>query len=154
MYQYMGCGLPNVYLQNGYEETSSPYGKGVVIHDLEGLHNAIGSTIVSSASGLSGAEFRFLRTELELSQAALAELLGSEVQAIARWEKGKNKKVNAPAERLLRLLYRECKMGEKKFAPVLKTLQKLEATPPTGPRKIVARERMDNWSAKAETMAA
>jgi putative transcriptional regulator len=149
MYHYLGCGLTNVYLKNGYEITHSPYGKGVVIHDLEGLHDAIGYLVVSNTGPLIGNEFRFLRTELELSQTALAELLGCNVQSVARWEKGKNRQVNTPAERLLRRLYQESKFGEKKLAPLIKTLQKLESTP-SAPRRIVAQERADNWRAKVE----
>jgi len=152
MYHYLGCGLPNVFLQNGYELTKSPYGDGVVIHDLEGLHDAIGQTVVSSKGPLAGSEFRFLRTELELSQNMLASLLGCDEQSIARWEKGKSKQVNAPAERLLRLLYQSAKMGTKKMAPLLRTLQQLESTP-AAPVKIVAKERAEAWSAKAQACA-
>ncbi|MGO4780652.1 helix-turn-helix domain-containing protein, partial [Lysobacter sp. 2RAB21] len=102
MYRYVGCGLPNVFLRNGYEMVKTPYGEGVTIHDLDGLHQALGSTIVGSPDPLSGAEFRFIRTELELSQKMLGQLLGCNEQAVARWEKGRSK-VDAPAERLLRL---------------------------------------------------
>jgi DNA-binding transcriptional regulator YiaG len=151
MYRYVGCGLPNVFLKNGYEVVSTPYGKGVTIHDIDGLHAALGSTIVASPESLIGHEFRFLRTELGLSQAGLATLLGCDEQSVARWEKGKSKQVNAPAERLLRLLYKESKLGQKKLAPLLKTLQDLERTPPA-PRKFVASERGDNWSARAEAV--
>jgi DNA-binding transcriptional regulator YiaG len=149
MYHYLGCGLPNVFLQNGFELTKSPYGEGVVIHDLEGLHDAIGQIIVSSTGVLTGNEFRFLRTELELSQATLADLLGCDVQSVARWEKGKSKQINASSERLLRRLYQETKMGAKELAPLIKTLHELEAKP-AAPVKIIARERSDNWSAKAQ----
>lgn len=149
MYHYQGCGLPNVFLQNGYELTKSNYGSGVVIHDLEGLHDAIGQIIVSSKESLAGDEFRFLRTELELSQAMLAKLLGCDEQSVARWEKGKSKQINAPAERLLRILYQESKMGAKKMAPLLKTLQEFESTP-SSPKRIIARERAETWSVKAQ----
>ena len=64
MYHYTGCGLPNVYLKNGYEIVKTPYGKGVTIRDMDGLHLAIGATIVNSPEPLIGHEFRFLRTEL------------------------------------------------------------------------------------------
>ena len=37
MYHYQGCGLPNVFLQNGYELVETPYGQGVTIHDLDFL---------------------------------------------------------------------------------------------------------------------
>lgn len=153
MYRYLGCGLPNVFLRNGYELVKTPYGKGVTIHDLDGLHAALGGAIVCSPEPLIGHEFRFLRTELALSQAGLAELFGCNEQSVARWEKGKSKQVNAPAERLLRLLYKEAKLGDKKLAPLLKTLQSLESSPPA-PRKFVASERKDNWSAHAEAISA
>lgn len=151
MYRYIGCGLPNVFLRNGYELLDTPYGKGVVIHDIDGLHSALGAAIVSSPEQLIGHEFRFLRTELGLSQTGLATLFGCDEQSVARWEKGKSKQVNAPAERLLRLLYKESKHGDRKLAPLLKTLQDLENTPPA-PRKFVASERKDNWSARAEAL--
>jgi len=151
MYRYTGCGLPNVFLKNGYELVKTPYGQGVTIHDLDGLHLALGSAIVQSPEPMVGHEFRFLRTELELSQAGLAQALGCDEQSIARWEKGKTKQVNAPAERILRLLYKQSKLGEKKLAPLLKSLQDLERTPPV-PRKFVMSERKDNWSAKAEAL--
>lgn len=151
MYCYPGCGLPNVFLKNGYELVDTPYGDGVTIHDLDGLHAALGAVIVCGPEPLVGHEFRFLRTELDLSQTALGELLGYNEQSIARWEKGRSKQINVPAERLLRLLYKEVKLGEKKLAPLLKTLRALECTPPA-PRKFVASERKDNWSARAEAM--
>lgn len=151
MYRYQGCGLPNVFLRNGYELVETPYGKGVTIHDLDGLHLALGAAIVESPEPLVGHEFRFLRTEMQLSQAGLAALLGCDEQSVARWEKGKSKQVNAPAERLLRLLFKQCRLDEKRLAPILKTLQELERTPPS-PRKFVASERRDNWSAKAEAL--
>lgn len=153
MYRYIGCGLPDVFLRNGYEIVKTPYGEGVTIHDIDGLHAALGAAIVCSPEPLVGHEFRFLRTELDLSQAALAELLGCNEQSVARWEKGRSKQVNAPAERLLRLIYKEAKMGDKKLAPFLKTLQDLERTP-HAPRKFVASERRANWSAKAEALEA
>lgn len=153
MYRYIGCGLPDVFLRNGYEIVKTPYGEGVTIHGIDGLHAALGAAIVCSPEPLVGHEFRFLRTELDLSQAALAELLGCNEQSVARWEKGRSKQVNAPAERLLRLIYKEAKMGDKKLAPFLKTLQDIERTP-AAPRKFVASERRANWSAKAEALEA
>lgn len=152
MYHYLGSGLPNVFLRNGYETVITPYGQGVTIHDLEGLHLALGRTIVMSPEPMVGHEFRFLRLELELSQTALGELLGCNEQSVARWEKGKSKQVDAPSERLLRRLYQEMKIGDKKLAPLLKTLQKLESTPPA-PRKFVASEKQASWSAKTEACA-
>ncbi len=147
LYRYVGSGLPNVYLKNGYEEVSTPYGKGVTIHDIDGLHEAIGTAIVKSPKPLVGYEFRFLRNELELSQKALGKLLGCDEQTVARLEKGKNKQINSPAERILRLLYEESKSNG--IQGLIKSLQRLECTPPQ-PRNFIASERKDAWSAQEE----
>lgn len=149
MYRYLGAGLPNVYLDNGYSECVTPYGKAVTVHDLEGLHNALGEMIVSNPTRMTGYEFRFLRTELDLSQAALAACLGCEEQSVARWEKGKSKKVNPTAERLLRVLYQHTKLGKKKLAPLLERLQKIDGVKPEA-TVIIANERGNNWSAKTQ----
>lgn len=154
MYRYTGCGLPNVYLKNGYVVEETPYGKGVSIKDLDGLHDALGKAIVDSPLPLRGYEFRFLRTELELSQGALGDLLGCDDQAVARWEKGKSKQVNAPAERLLRRLYLECKAGGKLLAPLVDQLRKLESVPPNEHRKFVVSERGNTWKAREEALEA
>lgn len=150
MYRYTGCGLPNVFLKNGFELVETPYGEGVTIHDLDGLHLAIGTTIVESSEPMVGYEFRFLRTELDLSQSGLAEVLGCDEQTVARWEKKKDKEINAPqADRLMRLFYRQCRIGEKKFAPLLASMRALERTP-SAARKFVASERKATWSAQAQ----
>lgn len=153
MYRYLGAGLSNVFLKNGYKVVKTPFGEGVKIHDVDGLHDALAEAIVESPNPVNGQEFRFLRNQLELSQAALAELLGTSEQSVARWETGKSKKVDATAERLLRVLYKSAKCGEKKFAPVLKMLQELECAP-GAPRQFVATEVRDSWRAKAEAAPA
>lgn len=153
MYHYEGCGLPHVYLKNGYKRVKTPYGEGVTIHDLPGLHRAIGKALVLDSGPLVGCEFRFLRQELELSQAALAALVGREEQAVARWEKDKNKKVDPAAERLLRVLYQDTAMGSRKLRPLLERLRVLEAVPPS-PKKFVARERNDSWLAQTKDATA
>ena len=151
MYQYFGCGLDNVFLENGYKIVQTRHGDGVVIHDVAGLHVAIAVAVVSNPSPMIGKEFRFLRQELELSQAALGALLGSNEQAVARWEKGKSK-VDPLAERLLRLLYKETTVGNRNFDPVLKMLQQLESVPPQ-PKRFVAGEKKAKWGVEARTAA-
>ncbi len=148
MYKYEGCGLPNVFLENGYELVETPYGDGVTIRDLEGLHNAIGGTIACSSAPITGAEFRFLRLEIDLSQARLGKLMGKDEQTVARWEKGKTAKVDGGADRLLRLLYRESKMGEQ-LKKVVEVLQSIDVKAiPSG--RIVATETDDNWETLAQ----
>ena len=104
MYHYRECGLTNVWLKNGFREIETPYGKVIEIDRVEDLHRAIARRLLNRPR-LNGREFRFLRRELDLSQAALAEMLGNSAQSIALWEKGRG----APkwADRLIRAFYRE-----------------------------------------------
>lgn len=153
MYHYTASGLPYVFLKNGFERVETPYGHGVTIHDLPGLHEAIGEILVRSAHPLLGCEFRFLRTELGLSQAELGALLGRDAQSVARWEKGRNRRVDPAAERVLRVLYRETLSREAQRKPVIDYLRGLDAVR-GAPTQIVARERNATWQAKAERAAA
>ena len=105
MYHYQECGLPNIWLVNGYHEIDTPYGKAVSISDVEGLDKAIAHNLIAYKPKFTGREFRFLRKHLELSQAGLARILGNNEQSIALWEK----RGNSPkwANNVLRLLVAE-----------------------------------------------
>lgn len=103
-YHYTQCGLDDVYLLNGYERHTTPYGEGTTIEDAEGLHNAIAANIVRNKGHLRGKEIRFLRKLMDLTQADLSVLLGVNVQSVARWEKEQSE-VNGAADKVIRLLY-------------------------------------------------
>ncbi len=106
MYHYQECGLNNIWLVNGYAvENIEGYGECVSISNIEGLQKAIGKNIINNKPRLTGSEFRFLRKELDLSQIALAELIGNDEQAIARWEK--TGKVPKWADRLMRIFVQD-----------------------------------------------
>lgn len=148
MYHYLGCGLAHVWLANGYEKTKTPYGDGVVIHNLANLHDALGQAIVCATRPLSGAEFRFLRNQLELSQEGLGALLGCSAQSIARWEKGSSKKVDPAADRLLRVIYWEAKIT-RKLKKLLDRLAEIESVPRSKRQKLVVTEHKSSWHAEA-----
>ena len=103
-HHYTQCGLGNVYLRNGFEVVSTKYGEAIRIHDMDGLHGAIGMYLIREKKQLDGMEIRFLRHEMDLSQNMLGKLLDKSAQSIARWEKGQTR-MDGPADRLLRLLY-------------------------------------------------
>ena len=128
-YHYTESGLDNVVLVNGYDIENHPdYGDLVSINNVRGLHDAIGQEIVNLTRPLNGAEFRFLRLELDLSQRALASVLGTNEQSIAKWEKAKAKPVaNKSAERLLRVMYLEHSDAESKVGIMIKRLAELDA---------------------------
>ena len=145
MYHYTESGLRNVWLVNGYTLRKTPYGKGIAIDNLEGLHRAIARQIVRLSRPLTGAEFRFLRKELELSQAALADCLGCNVQALARWEKAKSR-IPKPAERLLRALYRESDEGNAKIRELVERISRRGAAERA---KLEFARRRGEWKAAA-----
>lgn len=102
-YHYTECGLDNIYLANGYELTETSDGdEELYIHDIHGLHKAISKILVYKKGLLEGAEIKFIRSMLDLSQNKLAALIGCRYQQILLWEKNKNK-ISRPADRLLRI---------------------------------------------------
>lgn len=145
MYHYKGCGLRDVWLVNGYNTRSTPYGEGIAIEDVLGLHRAIGRWLLSNPKRLTGAEFRFLRKEQELAQKRLGELLGVDAQAIARWETGKTK-VPKWADHFVRGLYNEYADGDGTFRELIEGLNKLDSHEHQLVR--LKREGHD-WAAKA-----
>jgi len=125
-YHYTTCGLPNIWLKNGYSIMStSQYGDSVSIHDIEGLHKAIGRRLINDKPKLNGSEIRFLRKELDLSQVSLATLLGVKESTIRSWE---NDRASAPlpAERMLRLMYEEKINGNKEINSLLERISQLD----------------------------
>jgi DNA-binding transcriptional regulator YiaG len=124
MYRYVESGLPNVWLSNGFVVKETAYGESVAITDVKGLHDVIGKAIAEKTSVLTGAEFRFLRKELGLSQESLAEIVGLTSQAVAIWEK--TDKIPMVNDRYLRGLYLEAKTGEADLMAAINTINKLD----------------------------
>jgi putative transcriptional regulator len=121
-YQYTESGLDYVYLENGFEETDTPYGRAIEIEDMEGLHLVVGKWLLRCAKPLTGAEFRFLRHELDLSQKQLARLMGEAEQNIGRWERARSKYVNPSADRIIRALYSESIGSRKTLRELIEAL--------------------------------
>ena len=106
-YHYTECGLDYVWLLNGFEHVETGYGEAVRIENVEGLHRMLGEHVARLDRPLSGAEVRFLRESMELSQRELGELLGlSDGQQIMKVEGGRQG-LRASADQSLRALYLE-----------------------------------------------
>ncbi|MBN3756806.1 helix-turn-helix domain-containing protein [Paraburkholderia sp. Tr-20389] len=119
MYHYTEAGLQNVWLANGYNVRKTKYGEAVSIEDADGLHRAIGRKLACK-SYLTGAEFRFLRKELDLSQHRLADLLGTTEQTVALWEK--RGKIPKTADRMFRAIYLETVDGNVKLKELIERI--------------------------------
>lgn len=144
MHHYLECGLPDVWLVNGYQPLSTPYGDGVTVENVEALHRAIAMHLVERAGPLTGAEFRFLRIELDLSQARLAAYFGNDAQSVALWEK--RGKIPAWADRFLRAIYRERIEGA---AHIEEIVARLNSDAPPSPPRRVFEETEAGWRAAA-----
>ena len=125
-YHYRECGLDNVYLVNGFtvdEEDGEEY---VSIDDIHGLHRLIAKQIVDKTTAMTGAEYRFLRIEMNLSQKTIGELFGVDAQTVARWEKGKNE-LPKMADVLMRAVYNEFIEKESKVRFLVDAINESEA---------------------------
>jgi putative transcriptional regulator len=119
MLKYEDCGLKNVWLANGFRyEDLDGVGRCLEIDDIDGLHRAIGHRLVNYKKRLTGAEIRFLRVEMGMSQNRLAGSLGVDEQTVSLWERSKRQPAIA-AERMLRLLYLEHMDGTTKVAELI-----------------------------------
>ncbi len=86
-YHYTECGLNNVIIE-GLNVFPDDEGDDVVeIPFINELHLAIASGIVMHDQGISGAELRFLRSEMGMTQAELAALVHKDKQTVGRWER-------------------------------------------------------------------
>ncbi len=105
-YHYTACGLDNVYIE-GVEIVRDDHGEEVVkIPRIGVLHRLIAKALIDKRGPLDGRELRFLRTEMGMTQAGLAEILHVDAQTVGRWERGETP-TQATADTLVRKLAAE-----------------------------------------------
>lgn len=88
MYQYTECGLDYVWLADGFDRIDTGYGEAVSVKDCRSLHQVIALDVVEKKPHLVGDDLRFLRGNMDKTQAEYAFLVGKDTQTVARWEKG------------------------------------------------------------------
>ena len=103
-YHYKACGLDDVYLLNGFTIEETAYGRGVSVHNMEALHQAIGLKVISDKKPLSAREFWFLRKQMNYTQEQLSKKLHVDTQTIARYEKDQTA-IPGSADAMLRVIY-------------------------------------------------
>lgn len=138
---YTASGLDDVYLVSGWKRVETPYGEGISIKDVDGLHQAIGLNLVRQRKALSGAEVRFLRKEMELTQDELGERVCKSGQQIARWEKAQAE-ISGSAELLLRVLYLQHLGQHPLLTEIVKQLRAIEDN---AERRQVFQPTRDGW---------
>jgi len=134
-------GLRNIWLANGYECVETRYGEALTIQDLPGLTRAICKALIRKNSKLTGAEFRYLRQAMLMSQASLGRTLGRTDQAIAGWEK--NSKVPKFADQMLRVVYAAHADGNEQVKNIIHAMNDVERT-----INLVMTETKMGWQSK------
>ncbi|WP_413735309.1 helix-turn-helix domain-containing protein [Sodalis sp. RH21] len=142
MYHYTESGLTTVWLTNGYNSQILEGETYTSIEDAGGLHHLIAKTLVNRRSPLDAEEIRFLRIEMNMSQKALAELMGVDVQTLARWEKGQSS-LPRTADVALRALYTESCDEESHIGLLMRMLADAEIN--QSMEKLVFEERDRTW---------
>lgn len=99
MYHYTSSGLDNVWLKNGYAVHQTPYGEGVSIDDVDGLHRMLATRLANKDGPLDRKELRFLRVFLNLSQDGLAKLVGVDAQTVSLRARRSTRSRRPPARR-------------------------------------------------------
>ena len=124
-YHYVQCGLPNVWLLNGYNIVHGRNGEGVSIRDIDGLHRCLARSLCDKPEALTGAEFRFLRRELDFSQKMMGELLGRGARQIRNMETGEDR-IKEPYNHLVRLIYMESIDPKSSYIDLFNRLRSLD----------------------------
>lgn len=148
MYHYTECGLDNVWLQNGYAEHQTPYGRGVAVSDADQLHQVLAVAIAKKAGRITGQELRFLRSMLDLSQGALGATLGVKDQSISLWERKDS--ITTAAEAVVRMLVVEKLDGNSQIADLLSRIAKLD----TAGHFVAKESRARGWTTTVSTVPA
>jgi len=140
MYRFTDGGLRNVWLENGYTVEKTPYGEVVSIQDVPGLVQAICRALIRKKARLTGAEFRYLRQAMLMSQTSLGKALGRSDQSVAGWEKcGQIPKF---ADSMLRVLYAAHADGNEKVKNIVHALNDVDRA-----IHIIMRESKKGWAA-------
>ena len=133
---YTQCGLDNVWLENGYDVKTTPYGKAVAIPDVDGLHALLAAQLAKNPGPLTGKEFKFLRAWLGMTQEALAGLMGVTEGALSLWER--KDAVPSLNDKMLRLMVLAKTDGN---APVREAIERVNTVHKLVNQKFVVREQ-------------
>lgn len=142
---YEACGLPHIWLVDGFEIVHHAGEELIQPEDVEGLHKAIALHLVRFRKTLGGREIRFIRRAIDLTQGELAHWLGTGVQTVARWEKDKVN-IPGPEDRLLRINTILAVSEPDRFAQLIREMPKNLDDLDEGPDRPVSFTHDQIWS--------
>lgn len=143
------CGLDNIVLLNGFTREIVDGEEFVTVENVEALWKAIGLHLVVNRRTLSPRELRFLRRQMDMTQAELGQLLRVSEQAVARWEKGQCE-LPGPADFALRTAFLLSDVAQPEGATMVRKLltilRTLTATPEDRSSPMAFRHSDDRWN--------
>lgn len=142
MYHYKMCGLDNVWLENGYSERQTRYGRGVSVADADQLHAILATEVARKDGRLTGQELKFLRNFLCLSQKRVGEMVGCSEQSVSLWERTNS--LPAAEEVVIRTCVLEKVNGNGKITEMIDRMNTVDRLVH---RQIVARAAQHKWTA-------
>ena len=143
MYHFTDGGLRNIWLANGFKLEKGPYGKVVTIEDQAGLTMAICKALAMKPAHLTGAEFRYIRQSMLLSQKSLGIQFGVTEQAVAKWEK--TGKLPKYADSLIRVFFIAHSDGHEKVRNLVNAMNHTEQV-----IHLIMKETSKGWSYSEE----
>lgn len=102
-YHYTESGLDNVFIEGVEIGPDHAGDNSITIPAIGHLHKVISEGIVTHKAKMTGQELRFLRSEMGLTQAHLANVLKVTLLTVSRWERD-NPQIQDVPEMLVRLL--------------------------------------------------
>jgi DNA-binding transcriptional regulator YiaG len=87
-YPYTASGLDNVILRGLRVLTDDAADVVIGIPNINGLYQLLAREVATKSTGLRPKEVRFLRTQLGMTQAELAQVVGRDTQTVGRRERG------------------------------------------------------------------
>jgi DNA-binding transcriptional regulator YiaG len=149
---YTACGLDDVYLVNGFTRETIDGEQFTTIENMDILWKAIARHLVTKKKVLAPKEIKYLRGQMDLTQAELAHLVRVSDQTIARWEKGETS-IQGPADFMVRVLYlaspRAQPEGQKVLDKLLEVIERVVASDEQPKKPVVFIHRMKSWKETA-----
>lgn len=102
-YHYTECGLDNVFIEEMKVIEDHNGDETVTIPAIGALHKVICEGIVGLQAKITGQELRFLRSEMGMTQAKLAEIIKVTPLTVSRWEREEHP-MDDSAEMLIRIM--------------------------------------------------
>lgn len=102
-YHYTECGLDNVFIEDMNIVEDHNGDETVTIPAIGALHMVICEGIVRLHAKMTGQELRFLRSEMGMTQAKLADIIKVSSLTVSRWEREEHP-IDDAAEMLIRIM--------------------------------------------------